>query len=254
MNRHARRISLGTLFAIAGIALAACAHDGANGASPPAGSAVSTSASASTTAPTVPATAQATSPASPESPLAQPGAVAAVGKPAPDFALVDLDGRTVHLHDYAGKVVVLEWFNPKCPFVNAAHTKASLKGMAARREAQGTVWLAINSAGEGKQGFGAEETRAGKQRFGLDHPILLDPTGAVGHAYGATNTPHMFVVDAAGTLVYRGAIDNSPDGEGESPTGGKLVNYVDQALDDLAAKRAVAVSETKAYGCSVKYR
>ncbi len=184
------------------------------------------------------------------------GAHAALGQPAPDFTLSDLAGKPVSLHDYKGKVVVLEWFNPGCPFVNASHTKASLKGMAARREAQGIVWLAINSAGEGKEGYGVEKTAAAKVRFNLDHPILLDPSGAVGHAYGATNTPNMFVIDASGALVYRGAIDNSPDGEGESPQGadGKLVNYVDAALDDLAAKRDVAIKETKAYGCGVKYK
>jgi peroxiredoxin len=186
-------------------------------------------------------------------PFIAPDAHATVGQPAPDFTLTELSGRRLSLHDFKGKRVVLEWFNPRCPFINLAHTKGSLKGMAARVEAQGVVWLAVNSSGEGKQGFGAEENTAGKAKFGLDHPILLDPTGAVGHAYGATNTPHMFVIDEAGTLVYRGAIDNSPDGEGESPTGGKLVNYVDSALEALAAKRDVSVKETKAYGCSVKY-
>jgi len=246
MKRNDRFTPLARLLVLASsaVALAACAHDSASSPAP-ASSAVTTSAGAN--APT-------STPQAASSPLAQPGAVAAVGQGAPDFTLTDIDGKTISLHEYAGKVVVLEWFNPKCPFVNAAHTKASLKGMAARREAQGTVWLAINSSGEGKQGYGAEETRAGKLRFGLDHPILLDPTGIVGHAYGATNTPHMFVIDPSGVLVYRGAIDNSPDGEGESPTGGKLVNYVDQALDDLAAKRPVSTPETKAYGCGVKYR
>jgi peroxiredoxin len=178
---------------------------------------------------------------------------AAVGLPAPDFTLSDLAGKPVSLHDYKGKRVVIEWFNPQCPFINLSHTKGSLKGMAARREAQGVVWLAINSSAEGKQGSGVEASKAGQAKFSLDHPILLDPTGAVGHAYGATNTPHMFVIDEAGKLVYRGAIDNSPDGEGESPTSGKLVNYVDSALDSLAAKRDVEVKETKAYGCGVKF-
>ena len=182
-----------------------------------------------------------------------PDAHAEVGRPAPDFTLVDLAGKSVSLHDYAGKRVVLEWFNPQCPFINLAHTKGSLKGMATRREAEGVVWLAVNSGGEGKQGYGVAANVAGKAKFGLDHPILLDPTGAVGHAYGATNTPNMFVIDEAGTLRYRGAIDNSPDGEGESPTGGKLVNYVDAALDAIAAKREVEVKETKAYGCGVKF-
>ena len=196
--------------------LAGCAHD-TSGAAP---------SSATATRPATPLAGGAVA-ALPDAPLVRPDAHAAIGQPAPDFTLTDIDGKTVHLHDYAGKAVVLEWFNPKCPFVNASHSKASLKGMATRREAQGVAWLAINSAAAGKQGFGAEASRGGKERFGLDHPILLDPTGAVGHAYGATNTPHMFVIDASGTLVYRGAIDNSPDGEGDSPTEGKLVNYVD---------------------------
>ena len=199
----------------------------------------------------VPMAASATT-ASASLPIA-PDAHATVDRPAPDFTLSDLSGKVVSLHDYKGKRVVLEWFNPQCPFINLCHTKGSLKGMASRREAEGVVWLAINSGGAGKQGYGVDANVAGKGKFGLDHPILLDPTGAVGHAYGATNTPHMFVIDEAGTLVYRGAIDNSPDGEGESPTGGKLVNYVDAALDALAAKRPVEVKETKAYGCGVKF-
>ncbi|HWL87888.1 MAG TPA: redoxin domain-containing protein, partial [Polyangiaceae bacterium] len=93
----------------------------------------------------------------------------------------------------------------------------------------------------------------GKKRFGMNYPVLLDETGDVGHRYGATNTPHMFVIDPQGVLRYQGAIDNSPDGEGESPQDGKLVNYVQVALGDLAASRDIAVKNTKAYGCSVKY-
>jgi peroxiredoxin len=182
-----------------------------------------------------------------------PAAAAEVGKPAPDFTLPDTDGHPVHLADYKGKTVVLEWFNPDCPYVNNAHLKGSLVTAAKRHEAEGVVWLGINSGAPGKQGYGADATRAGKAKFGLDHPILLDESGSIGHAYGATNTPQLFVIDAAGLLAYRGAVDNSPDGEGESPTGGKLVSYVDQALGDLAAGRAVATPSTKAYGCSVKY-
>jgi peroxiredoxin len=200
-----------------------------------------------------PALSSATAPQAAAPPVA-PGAQAAIGQPAPDFTLADLSGKSVSLRDYRGKVVVLEWFNPGCPFIKAAHTKGSLKGMAARREAEGIVWLAVNSSAPGKEGGDPAKSVAAKAAFGLDHPILLDPTGAVGHAYGATNTPNMFVIDASGTLVYRGAIDNSPDGEAESPTDGKLVNYVDAALDALAAKRDVAVKETKAYGCGVKYQ
>jgi peroxiredoxin len=193
--------------------------------------------------------------ASTAAPAAAPAmAKASVGALAPDFTLTGIDGKAVTLSSFKGKTVVLEWFNPGCPFIKAAHTKGSLKGMAARREAEGIVWLAVNSSAPGKEGGDPAKSVAAKAAFGLDHPILLDPTGAVGHAYGATNTPNMFVIDASGTLVYRGAIDNSPDGEAESPTDGKLVNYVDAALDALAAKRDVAVKETKAYGCSVKYQ
>jgi peroxiredoxin len=175
------------------------------------------------------------------------------GAPAPDFTLKDLDGKPVHLADFKGKVVVLEWFNPNCPFVRASHTKGSLVGLAKRHTAEGVIWLAINSSAPGKQGNGVEASRAGQKAFGLEHPILLDESGEVGHAYGATNTPNLFVIGKDGKLAYRGAIDNSPDGEGDSPTGGTLVNYVDQALSDLAAGRPVKTAETKPYGCSVKY-
>lgn len=178
---------------------------------------------------------------------------AAVGAPAPDFTLPDTEGKSVSLGAFKGRVVVLEWFNPECPFVRAAHSKGALVSMAKRLSGKGVVWLAINSGAPGKQGAGVDKSRDGRKAFALDHPVLLDEAGTVGRAYGATNTPHMFVIDPAGKLVYRGAIDNSPDGEGQSPEGGKLVNYVDAALDDLKAGRAVRTPQTKAYGCSVKY-
>lgn len=178
---------------------------------------------------------------------------AKVGARAPDFTLADLDGKAVKLSDFKGKTVVLEWFNPGCPFVVAAHTKGSLVDAAERAGRKGVVWLAINSGAPGKQGHGVEANRAAARKWRMDHPVLLDESGKVGRAYGATNTPHLYVIDPAGTLVYRGAIDNSPDGEGRSPSGGTLVNYVDAALEDLAAGRAVRTPETKAYGCSVKF-
>lgn len=185
--------------------------------------------------------------------LTEPNARAEVGKPAPDFTLKDLDGNEVRLSSFKGKTVVLEWFNPGCPFVKNAHTKGSLVDAAKKHTANGVVWLAVNSGAPGKQGAGTDVNREAKKTFGMEHPILLDETGAVGKAYGATNTPHMMVIDPNGTLVYRGAIDNSPDGEGQSPEDGKLVSYVDAALADLAAGRPVAKAETKAYGCGVKY-
>jgi peroxiredoxin len=176
-----------------------------------------------------------------------------VGQPAPDFTLSDLDGKPVRLTDFKGKIVVLEWFNPGCPFVVAAHTKGSLVDAAARASKQGVVWLAVNSGAPGKQGAGVELNRKAAADWKLGHPILLDEAGTVGKAYGATNTPHLFVVDAAGKLAYRGAVDNSPDGERGAPQGGALVEYASVAVDDLRAGRPVKVSSTKAYGCGVKY-
>jgi peroxiredoxin len=179
--------------------------------------------------------------------------VAAVGKPAPDFELRDLEGHPVRLSQFRGKTVVLEWFNPECPFVRASHTKGSLKGFAEKVTDKGTVWLAINSGAPGKQGYGVEANLAGTRKYGLKHPVLLDETGEVGRSYDARHTPHMYVIDDKGVLVYKGAIDNSPDGEGESPKGGTLVNYVESALSDVSAGRPVKTAETEAYGCSVKY-
>jgi peroxiredoxin len=180
-------------------------------------------------------------------------AKAAVGSPAPDFTLTDLDGHPVTLSSFKGKTVVLEWFNPGCPFVRKAHTVGSLKETPGRALAQGVVWLAVNSGAPGKQGAGADANRKIAAEFGMKYPVLLDEAGTVGHVYGATNTPNMYVIDPQGTLVYRGAIDNSPDGEMQSPTDGKLVNYVDEALGALKAHAPVKVPETKAYGCGVKY-
>jgi peroxiredoxin len=185
-------------------------------------------------------------------PAPAPGS-AKVGSPAPDFALKDLDGVEVRLSSFKGKRVVLEWFNPECPFVKKSHGVGSLKGLSDTVAASGVVWLAVNSGAAGKQGHGVEKNRAGVSSFGLKHPVLLDEKGEIGKAYGATNTPHMYVIDEKGVLVYAGAIDNSPDAEGEQPEGGKLVNYVSDALGALAAGKPVSVSSTKAYGCSVKY-
>lgn len=203
--------------------------------------------------PVAPPAASETPPGVAKSALAQPGAQAEIGKPAPDFTLPGLDGKLVQLSSHLGKTVVLEWFNPECPFVVRAHTKGSLVDAAQRHTADGIVWLAVNSAAAGKQGHGVEVNQSAVERFKLGHPLLLDESGEVGKAYGATNTPHMYVIDPKGSLVYRGAIDNSPDGEQESPEGGKLVRYVDAALADLAAGREVQTADTKAYGCSVKY-
>jgi peroxiredoxin len=183
-------------------------------------------------------------------PLADASASAAIGQPAPDFTLPAADGSTVKLSDFKGKRVVLEWFNPECPFVKAAHGEGALKDLAARTTATGVVWLAINSGAPGKQGHGAEVNKQAAATWSLTHPILLDETGAVGHAYGASNTPHLYLIDDKGVLVYRGALDNAPMGEAE---GGTRVAHFEDALAAVAAGKPIAAAETRAWGCSVKY-
>ncbi len=172
------------------------------------------------------------------------------GQKAPDFTLPDLAGNKVSLRDFAGKTVVLEWFNPGCPFVKYAHADGPLKGQAASVMGKGVVWLAINSGAPGKQGAGVETNQQAAKDWGMAHPILLDEDGSVGRAYGAKTTPHMYVIDPSGTLVYAGALDNAPLGklDGKEPR-----NFVDAALSDLAGGRPVAASSSQPYGCSVKY-
>jgi peroxiredoxin len=176
---------------------------------------------------------------------------AELGRRAPDFTLTDLEGNTISLHDYAGKTIVLEWFNPNCPFVRVAHSGGSLEKMGAQQIAKGVVWLAINSNATGKEGSGVEANKKGRERFAIGYPILLDERGDVGHVYGATNTPHMFVIDKNGTLVYEGAIDDSRGGEPDPSQ--KVTNYVAIALDALDSGKQVATPHTKAWGCTVKY-
>ena len=184
-------------------------------------------------------------------PVSEGAPAAAVGKPAPDFTLADLDGKEVKLSSFKGKVVVLEWFNPGCPFVVRSHTKGSLIDTAKKHTDKGVVWLAINSGAPGKQGHEVAENQEAIKTWSIGHPVLRDVDGTVGKAYGATNTPNMFVIDATGTVVYAGAIDNSPDGEGQTPIGGTLINHVDDALSDVAAGRPVVTPLTKPYGCGV---
>lgn len=175
---------------------------------------------------------------------------AEVGKPAPDFTLSDVHGKSHKLSDFKGKTVVLEWYNPDCPFVVKQYNEGPLKSMAKDLAKSGVVWLAINSGAPGKQGAGLERNKASLAEYGIENPILLDEDGKVGKVYKARNTPHMYVIEPGGTLVYAGAIDNAP--MGRVPETG-FVNHVADALEDLAQSRPVRVPETKAYGCTVKY-
>ncbi len=175
---------------------------------------------------------------------------ATLGAPAPDFTLPSVDGGEVRLSDYAGKTVVLEWFNPGCPFVQDVHGSGKMGAISAEWISDDVVWLAINSGAPGKQGTGLEANREARAEWGMSYPVLLDESGAVGQQYGAKTTPHMFVVDASGDLAYAGAFSNAPMGRVD---GDVEINHVGAALADLAAGRAVGVGSAKPWGCSVKY-
>jgi peroxiredoxin len=194
-----------------------------------------------------------------DSPAAASGG-AVLGKAAPEFSLTDTDGKAMTLSSLRGKTVVLEWFNPDCPFIKHAHTKGPLKDFAKRVSNDKLVWLAINSNAKDKQGWGVERNRQAKVEYGIAHPILLDETGKVGHAYGAIKTPQLFVIDAKGVLVFRGGVDNAPIGTVDAerphlPGNAKeaLENYLEYALSDLAAKKPLRLPDTPPYGCTVKY-
>ncbi len=179
-----------------------------------------------------------------------PDARAVVGQPAPDFMLKGVDGQALSLSEFRGKTVVLEWFNPDCPFVKLAHGEGPLPAIAKRHLKNGGVWLAINSGAPGKQGHGARRNLKARGEYGMGYPILLDASGAVGRAYGATNTPQVYIVDAKGILVYAGAIDDTGGGGYDR---GPFVNYLRKSLESISNGQKPGVTETKPWGCSVKY-
>ncbi len=173
-------------------------------------------------------------------------AAAEIGKAAPDFTLTDLSGKTHKLSDYRGKTVVLEWFNPGCPYCVYAYAEGPLVEQPNRMKSEGVVWLAVNSQNEGHPGSKADKNMAFVEKHGMKSPILMDPAGTVGRAYGAKTTPHCFVIDAKGLLVYGGGLDNAPAGKVDGDA--KMVNYVDAAIADVKASRPVATSSSRAYG------
>ena len=171
------------------------------------------------------------------------------GDAAPAFTLQDTDGNSVSLASYTGKTVVLEWFNPGCPYVVHAHENGALQGQAARVVTDDVVWLAINSGAPGRQGHGVSTNQEAAQGWNIAHPILMDESGDIGRAYGARTTPAMVVVGVDGTVAYVGALDNAPMGTDPD----EYLNYVDQALTDVSAGTDVRIGRTQSYGCSVKY-
>ena len=186
--------------------------------------------------------------------LAAPAIAApVVGQPAPAFSAVDADGRTRALADFKGKTVVLEWTNNGCPYVQKHYNSGNMQGLQKQATADGVVWLTLISSAPGFQGYlTGPQAKQWKTKVGAaSSDVLLDPKGVVGRAYGARTTPHMYVVDKAGKLVYMGGIDDQPTPDPDSLKGAK--NYVSAALADVKAGRAVARAATAPYGCSVKY-
>ena len=176
-----------------------------------------------------------------------------VGEAAPAFTGTDADGQTVNLSDYAGKTVVLEWTNEGCPYVKKHYGSGNMQKTQAAAEADGVVWLTIISSAEGKQGYATGEHAKAIAAAAKATPsdIILDPKGEIGRAYEAQTTPHMFVIDGAGKLVYAGGIDDKPTADpADIATANNLVLA---ALDDLKNGRPVATPESEPYGCSVKY-
>ena len=165
-------------------------------------------------------------------------------KKAAEFALKNYDGTEVSLAGNEGKIVVLEWLNYDCPFSKRHHEGGTMKGLAEEYAYKGVVWLGINSTDNQTD----EGNRAYAEKYDTKYPILNDQDGIVGKLYGAETTPHMFIIDKGGYVVYSGAIDSSPKGGGSDVT-----NYVEAALNELLAGQAVSTKRTKPYGCSVKY-
>jgi len=180
-------------------------------------------------------------------------AQATVGQPAPAFSAPDQTGSTRSLDAYKGKWVVLEWVNHECPFVKKHYGSGNMQKTQAAAEAKGAVWLSVNSSAPGKQGAmdGKLATSLTSEKHAKPTAVLLDPQGAVGRAYGAKTTPHMFVIDPKGTIVYAGAIDDKPSTDPADVPAAK--NFVLAALDEAMAGKPVSVASTQPYGCSVKY-
>lgn len=176
-----------------------------------------------------------------------------VGAPAPDFAVTDIQGKAHRLSDYKGKTVVLEWVNPECPIVMKHYGSGNMPKLQKSATDDGVVWLAINSGRAGAQGdYEKAEAEAWlKKHGGAPTAYVRDSSGKVGKLYGAKATPHMYVIDGDGVLVYNGAIDSIRSSDAEDIP--KAENYVAAALAAVSAGESVATASTQPYGCNVKY-
>ncbi len=175
------------------------------------------------------------------------------GSPAPLFTVASAEGKTVSLADYKGKYVVLEWTNKDCPFVKKHYGSGNMQSVQEKATKLDVVWLTICSSAPGKQGYMTQEDAKQRLKDANMHgtALLLDSDSKVARTYGARTTPHMFVIDPKGIVIYNGAIDDKPTPDPADIKGAK--NYVMAALEESMAGKAVSVPKSVPYGCSVKY-
>ncbi len=185
--------------------------------------------------------------------VAAPALAVSIGQPAPDFSLVDSNGTAHALTDYKGKIVVLEWNNPGCPFVKKHYSSGNIPKQQAEATSNGVIWLTINSGAPGKEGHvdGPAANALVAGYHAKPTAYLLDSDGKVGHLYGAKTTPHLFVIDEKGVLRYNGGIDSIASVDKDDLA--KATQYVPQAIGEIKGGKTVSVPTSEPYGCSVKY-
>jgi alkyl hydroperoxide reductase subunit AhpC len=182
-----------------------------------------------------------------------PALAATAGQPAPDFTLTDTQGKAVQLSDFKGKYVVLEWTNPGCPFVRNHYKTKNMQGLQANWGPRGVVWLSIDSSNKSSWDF-MPPAKLGEwmqARGAAQSAVLVDPDSSIAKVYQAKTTPHMFVIDPQGRIIYAGAIDDRPSTRPEDPPVAN--NYVRAALTQATGGMPVATATTTPYGCSIKY-
>ena len=181
------------------------------------------------------------------------GWAARVGEPAPDFTATDTNGKVHTLSEYQGKFVVLEWTNRGCPYTQKHYNSGNMQRLQREWTSRGVVWLTVLSSAPGKQGYvtASEENAYLKQANAAPTAVLLDPAGTLGHLYDAKTTPHIFIINPKGALIYNGAIDDRPTTDVSDVNGAK--NYVSIALEEATSGKPVSTPTSRPYGCSVKY-
>lgn len=177
-----------------------------------------------------------------------------IGKPAPDFTAIGSDGKSYRLADYKGKLVVLEWYNKDCPFIQKHYEPGNMQKIQDQYGKKGVIWFEMASSAQGREGYySAEEMQKIREKSGSKAlATLMDADGKIGGLYKAKTTPHMFIIDPQGVLIYNGAFDDHPTPYAEDIP--KSKNYVSAALDEALAGKPVSQPLTRPYGCSVKYK